>query len=69
MAKSKVMMFEADEKIGMRCTFISELYKIVSHTYATGNGLLLEIKKHNPDVVFINLTRFSHKFDLFICKA
>ncbi len=69
MAESKVMMFEADEKIGMRFTFISERCKIVSHTYATGNGLLLEIKKHNPDVVFINLTRFSHKFDLFICKA
>jgi len=69
MAKSKVILFEADEKIGMRCRFISEWCKIDSYTYATGDGLLLEIKKHNPDVVFINLTRFSHKFDLFICKA
>ncbi len=59
MAKSKVMMFEADEKIGMRCTFISERYKIVSHTYATGNGLLLEIKKHNPDVVFLDLNLYA----------
>jgi hypothetical protein len=54
MAKSKVMLFEADEKMGMRCTFIGERYKIVSHTYVTGNGLLLEIKKHNPDVVFLD---------------
>ncbi len=59
MAKSKVMMFEADEKIGMRCTFIGELYKIVSHTYATGNRLLLEIKKHNPDVVFLDLNLYA----------
>ena len=31
MAKSKVMMFEVDEKIGMRCTFISELCKMEPH--------------------------------------
>ena len=59
MAKSKVMMFEADEKIGMRCTFIGEWYKTVSHTYATGNGLLLEIKKYNPDVVFLDLNLYA----------
>ena len=59
MVKSKVMMFEADEKIGMRCTFIGEWCKIVSHTYATGNRLLLEIKKHNPDFVFLDLNLYA----------
>jgi DNA-binding response OmpR family regulator len=59
MAESKVMLFEADEKIGMRCRFISEWCKIVSYMYATGEGLLLEVKKHNPDVVFINLNLYA----------
>ena len=59
MTESKVMLFEVDEKMGMRCTFIGERYKIVSHTYATGNGLLLEIKKHNPDVVFLDLNLYA----------
>ena len=59
MAEPKVMLFEADEKIGMRCRFISEWCKIDSYTYATRDGLLLEIKKHNPDVVFINLNLYA----------
>ena len=54
MAESKVMLFEADKKMGMRCRFISEWCKTVSYMYATGEGLLLEIKKHNPDVVFLD---------------
>ncbi len=59
MAESKVMLFEADEKMGMRCRFISEWCKIVSYMYATREGLLLEIKKHNPDVVFINRNLYA----------
>ncbi len=52
-------MFEADEKMGMRCTFIGERCKIDSYTYATGEELLLEIKKHNPDVVFLDLNLYA----------
>ncbi len=59
MAEPKIMLFEADEKIDMRCRFISELCKIDSYTYATGNRLLLEIKKHNPDVVFLDLNLYA----------
>jgi len=59
MAKSKVMMFEAGEKIGMECRFISEWCKIDSYRYTTGNGLLLEIKKHNPDFVFLDLNLYA----------
>ena len=59
MAESKVMLFEADEKIGMKCKFISEWCKIVSYMYATGDGLLLEIKKYNPDVVFLDLNLYA----------
>ncbi len=59
MVKPKVMLCEADEKIGMKCRFISGWCKIDSYTYATGNGLLLEIKKHNPDVVFLDLNLYD----------
>ncbi len=59
MVEPKVMLFEADEKMGLRCRFISERCKIVSYMYATGDGLLLEIKKHNPDVVFINRNLYA----------
>ncbi len=31
MAEPKIMLFEADEKMGMRCTFISELCKMEPH--------------------------------------
>jgi len=43
----------------MKCRFISEWCKIDSYTYATGNELLLEIKKHNPDVVFFDLNLYA----------
>jgi DNA-binding response OmpR family regulator len=59
MAEPKVMLFEADEKMGMRCRFISEWCKIVSYIYATREWLLLEIKKHNPDVVFLDLNLYA----------
>jgi hypothetical protein len=59
MAESKVMLFEADEKMGMKCRFISEWCKIVSYIYATREWLLLEIKKHNPDVVFLDLNLYA----------
>ena len=59
MAEPKVMLFEADEKMGMKCRFISEWCKIDSYTYATGQGLLLEIKKHNPNVVFLDLNLYA----------
>ncbi len=57
-AESKVMLFEADEKMGMKCRLISKWYKIVSYMYATREGLLLEIKKHIPDVVFLDLNLY-----------
>ncbi len=59
MAESKVILFEADEKMGMKCRFISEWCKIDSYTYAARDGLLLEIKKHNPGVVFLDLNLYA----------
>ena len=55
MTERKVMLFEADEKLGMRCRFISDWCKTVSYKHASGEGFLLEIKKLNPDVVFLAL--------------
>ncbi len=53
------MLFEADEIMGMKCRFVSEWCKIVTYKYANGEGLLSEIKKLNPDVVFLDLNLYS----------
>lgn len=53
MAESKVMLFEADEQMGIRCMLISERYKVYS--YITNKiELLLEIKKNKPNIVFLD---------------
>jgi hypothetical protein len=55
MTEPKVMLFEegTDQQMGIRCRLISEWYKI-DYFVSTRIGLLLEIKKHNPVIVFLD---------------
>ena len=55
MSGLKIMMFDegVDQKMGIRCRFISDYYKIDSHV-STKERLLLEIKRNNPDVIFLD---------------
>ena len=46
-------------KMCIRCKLISERYKVDSYIYPTKEGLLLEVKKHNPDVVFLDLNLYD----------
>ncbi len=48
-----------DGKMCIRCKLISERYKVDSYIYPTKEGLLLEVKKHNPDVVFLDLNLYA----------
>ncbi len=55
----KAMFLEADEKMGIKCRFISEWFKIDSYIYPTREGLLLTIKRNKPDIVFMDLNLYS----------
>ena len=59
MAEISAMAVEAggDQK-SIRCRFINECYKIDSYVYSK-EGLLSEIKKNNPDVVFLDLNLYA----------
>lgn len=58
MSEQSVMMFEEGTDKGIRCRFISEWFKIESYVY-TGEKLLLEIEKTNPDVVVMDLDLYA----------
>jgi hypothetical protein len=49
----KLMSFEADERMGIRCRFICEWLKIESYV-SDKERLLSEIKRFKPDVVSID---------------
>ncbi len=53
MAESKVMLFEADDKMGILFMLISERYKVYSYIM-NKIELLLEIKTNKPDIVFLD---------------
>ena len=49
----KLMSFEADREMGIKCRFISEWFKIDS-SVSDKKWLLFEILKNRPDVVLID---------------
>ncbi len=55
MAELKAMLFEegTDQQMGIRCRLMSEWYKI-DYFVSSKIELLLEIKKHNPVIVFLD---------------
>ena len=60
MTEPKAMLFEegTDQQMGIRCRLIGEWYKI--DYYITNKiGLLLEIKKHNPVIVFLDSNLYA----------
>jgi DNA-binding response OmpR family regulator len=49
----KVMSFEAGHRLGIKCRFVSEWFKIDSYV-PDKERLLSEIERNNPDVVVID---------------
>ena len=54
----KVMSFEADCKLGIKCRFISQWFKIDSYV-PNKKWLLLEIERNMPDVVLIDANLYA----------
>ncbi len=60
MTEPKAMLFEdgTDQQMGIRCRLISEWYKI-DYFITDKIELLLEIKKHNPVIVFLDSNLYA----------
>ncbi len=60
MTEPKAMLFEegTDQHMGIRCRLISERYKI-DYFVSTRIQLLLEIKKNNPVIVFLDSNLYA----------
>jgi len=54
----KVMSFEADHSMGIRCRFISQWFKIDSYV-PDKERLLSEVERNKPDVVVIDLNLYA----------